>query len=57
MKYKGVEITVRASGKYQLISPNNGTTRIFKTIEKAKYYIDHYEALDSHAEAMARNPW
>ena len=52
MTYKGVEITVRTSGKFQLISPVNGTLRIFNTLEQAQYYIDHAVALDSHAKAM-----
>ena len=54
MTYKGVEITVRTSGKFQLISPVNGTLRIFRTLEKAMYYVDNAVAIDSHAKAMGR---
>ena len=50
--YKGVEITVRTSGKFQLISPVNGTLRIFNTLAQAQYYIDNAVTLDSNAEAM-----
>lgn len=53
--YKGVQITKNEkSGNYYLKSPVNGTQRIFKTIERALYYIDYCEALDSHATAMGR---
>jgi len=55
MTYKGVEITRNEkNGKFYLISPVNGTQRIFKTLELAKAYIDRADAIDSHAEAMAR---
>lgn len=52
--YEGIEITVRASGKFQLNSPVDGALHVFDTIERAKYYIDHAEVIDSHARAMAR---
>lgn len=55
--YHGTEITQRASGKYYLESPVNGTQRIFRTLEMAKKYVDNAEALDSHARAMARLCW
>lgn len=55
MKYKNVEITKNPkSGNYYLKSPANGTTRIFKSLELAKYYIDNYEALEDMAKALAR---
>lgn len=52
MNYKGVEITVRKSGKFQLTSPVNGTTRIFPTLEMAKAYVDRAEDLDFRARMM-----
>ena len=52
--YEGIEITVRASGKFQLYSPVDGALHVFDTIGRAKYYIDHAEVIDSHARAMAR---
>lgn len=54
MNYKGVEITMLESGNFKLISPVNGTVRIFKTIERAIYYIDHAEDLHYWAKV---NPW
>lgn len=52
MIYKGIEIEVRKSGKFQLFSTVNGTLRIFNTLEQAKNYIDNAEVLESHADAM-----
>lgn len=57
MTYKGVEITVTKSGKFSLISPVNGTLRIFNTMDLAVNYINKAEIIDSHAKALARNPW
>lgn len=53
MNYKGVEITKNEkSGKFYLLSPVNGTWRIFKTLEMAKNYIDKADVIDSKARAM-----
>lgn len=52
MTYKNVEIIVRKSGKFQLISPVNGTIRIFTTIEHVKNYIDNAVVIDSNAKAL-----
>ena len=55
MKYKNVEITKNSkSGNYYLKSPANGTTRIFESLERAKYYIDNYEVLEDMAKALMR---
>ena len=51
MMYKGIEIK-EVNNKFRLVSPVNGTLRIFKTIELAKAYIDNAVAIDSHAFAM-----
>lgn len=51
MTYKGIEI-IEKNDKYRLISPINGTLRIFKNIELAKNYINNAESIDSHAKAM-----
>ena len=53
MTYRGIEIK-EVNNKFRLISPVNGTLRIFKTVEMAKKYIDNAVAIDSHAKAMAR---
>ena len=52
MTYKGIKITMDKDGDFRLFSPVNGTLRIFDTLERAKYYIDHAEDLDSRARAM-----
>ena len=52
MKYKGIEIKKTKSGKYIINSPINGTTRMFKTFEYLKNYIDNAEVIESHAKAM-----
>ena len=55
MKYKGVKITKNEkSGKYYLLSPVNGTQRIFRSLELAKNYIGNAEAIESHAKGIAR---
>lgn len=55
MRYKAIEITKsEKTGNYYLISPINGTLRIFKNLELAYNYIDNCEAIDSHAEAVGR---
>lgn len=46
MVYKGIEIK-EVNQKFRLISPVNGTLRIFETLELAKHYIDNAIALDS----------
>ena len=46
MIYKGVEIK-EVNNKFRLISPENGTLRIFRTLEMAKHYIDNSAAIDS----------
>ena len=55
--YKGVKVDIREDGACELISPVNGTKRIFPDWEYAENYINNAEAIDSHAEAMARDPW
>lgn len=52
MEYKGIEIRIRKSGKYELTSPVNGTNRIFKQLETAKRYIDRAKTIDENAEAL-----
>lgn len=52
MIYNGIEIRVRKAGNFELNSPVNGTLRIFNTLEKAKYYIDHAFVIDTHAKGM-----
>lgn len=53
MVYNGVEITANtATGSFYLKSPVNGTQRIFRTLEKAMYYIDHAIVLDSRVKGM-----
>lgn len=53
--YKGVAITQRPSGTYELTSPTNGTRRIFKTLAAARNYIDNAAAMDDNARAMGRS--
>ena len=54
MIYKNIKINKRKSGKFELISPINGTRRIFNTLEMAKNYIDNTIIIDSNANAMMR---
>lgn len=54
--YKGVVITKnQKSGNYYLVSPTNGTQRIFRNIEGATYFVDNCKSLDSNAAAMRRS--
>ena len=56
--YKCVEIRKNVvTGNYYINSPLNGTIRIFHTLRMVREYLDNYVVLDSHAEALARNPW
>ena len=53
--YQGIEITQNPkSGNFYLISPVTHTQRIFDSLERAHYYIDHADVLDSHLVAMGR---
>lgn len=55
--YRGVNIKRNVyTGSYYIKSPWNNTTRMFKRMETVRNYIDDYAAIDSHAEAMKRNP-
>lgn len=56
-EYKGHTITMSDHGTYQVEINKNETIRLFEKLDDAKYYIDHREALESHAAAMGRNPW
>lgn len=50
MRYKGIEITKTETGKYKIISPYNGTVRIFKNKELLKNYIDNWKVIDINAK-------
>lgn len=56
--YKGVTIGQNvASHNYYLLSPYNGTLRIFTTLEGARRYLDNYKIMDENSRFIARNPW
>lgn len=53
MNYKNTEIKQNEkSGNFYLNSPVNGTTRIFRDIDKTKAYIDNCFVIDSNAKGM-----
>ena len=54
MKYKDVEITILKSGNY-MIKNKQGKTRIFKSKELLKNYIDNEDDLEFRAKFLSQH--
>ena len=54
MNYKGVEITILKSGNY-MIKNKQGKTRIFKSMELLKNYVDNEDNLEFVAEFLSKH--
>jgi hypothetical protein len=60
IKYKNIWITEHPSehhGKVYYLKDSSGHTRIFKSLERAKDFVDNMEARIQMNEALAKNPW